>query len=378
MPASKDGKTWRCQFYYKDWQGNTHKKNKRGFRTKAEAEAWERDFRQQQQFNPDIKFGNFIEMYMKDMSNRLRETTMEGKRYMIDTKILPYFKDKSISEITAADIRAWQNELIKQNYAPTYLKTINNQMSAIFNYAVRYYDLKDNPCRKAGSIGKAKGDEMNFWTKDEFNQFLTAIEGKPDAYMAFKLLFWTGARVGEILALTFRDIDLDKRIISITKNLVRVKGKDVINPPKTAKGNRKITIPPFLVEDLRDYIGRLYGIMPDERIFRFTRSFLEHEIIRGAKESGVGRIRIHDLRHSHASLLVDLGFQPIEIKDRLGHEKIVTTLDTYSHLYPNKQMELADRLELVNQEDAVGQDERGTSNNRNTVVNFEKYKKAAN
>lgn len=353
MPASKDGKTWRCQFYYKDWQGNTHKKNKRGFRTKAEAEAWERDFRQQQQFNPDIKFGNFIEMYMKDMSNRLRETTMEGKRYMIDTKILPYFKDKSISEITAADIRAWQNELIKQNYAPTYLKTINNQMSAIFNYAVRYYDLKDNPCRKAGSIGKAKGDEMNFWTKDEFNQFLTAIEGKPDAYMAFKLLFWTGARVGEILALTFRDIDLDKRIISITKNLVRVKGKDVINPPKTAKGNRKITIPPFLVEDLRDYIGRLYGIMPDERIFRFTRSFLEHEIIRGAKESGVRRIRIHDLRHSHASLLVELGFQPLAIAERLGHEKIETTLNTYSHLYPNKQAELADRLELENEEDEL-------------------------
>ena len=378
MPATRDGKTWRSQFYYEDWQGVRHKKNKRGFKTKAEAEEWERNFRQQQQKDLDINFENFVEIYFADMENRLRESTIKNKRYVFDLKVTPYFKKKKMCEIKTADIRAWQNELIKQGYAQTYLKSINNQLAALFNYAVRYYDLKDNPCRKAGSIGKAKGDEMNFWTKDEFNQFLTAIEGKPDAYMAFKLLFWTGARVGEILALTFRDIDLDKRIISITKNLVRVKGKDVINPPKTAKGNRKITIPPFLVEDLRDYIGKLYGIMPDERIFRFTRSFLEHEIIRGAKESGVRRIRIHDLRHSHASLLVDLGFQPIEIKDRLGHEKIVTTLDTYSHLYPNKQMELADRLELVNQEDAVGQDERGDSNNRNTVVNFEKYKKTAN
>lgn len=278
MPASKDGKGWRCQFYYKDWQGNTHKKNKRGFRTKAEAETWERDFRQQQEFKPEIRFGNFVEMYMEDMKNRLRSTTVEGKRYIINTKLLPYFKDKSICDITAADIRAWQNELMKQGYSQTYLKTINNQMSAIFNYAVRFYDLKENSCRKAGSIGKSRGEEMQFWTKEEFELFLTAIEDKTEAHMAFKLLFWTGMRVGELLALTFRDISIDERIISINKNLVRIKGKDIINPPKTERGKRKITIPAFLADDLREYMSRLYGLMPDERIFRFTKSFMEHEM----------------------------------------------------------------------------------------------------
>ena len=372
MPATKDGKMWRSQFYYTDWQGKKHKKNKRGFRTKAEAEQWERDFRQQQQFRPDIRFENFIEIYMEDMKNRLRESTMDGKRYMIDTKIIPYFKDKSISDITAADVRAWQNKLIKENFAPTYLKTINNQLSAIFNYAVRYYDLKDNPCKKAGSIGKSKGEEMSFWTKEEFEQFLTAVEHKPDAYMAFKLLFWTGMRVGEMLALQFNDIDTEKRIITISKNLVRLKGKDIINPPKTEKGKRKITIPQFLADELDEYMNKLYGLMKEERIFRFTRSYLEHEIKRASEQAGVKRIRIHDLRHSHASMLVELGFQPLEIKDRLGHEKIVTTLDTYSHLYPNKQMQLADRLELLNQ----GGDTPPPADSN--VVAFDKYKKVAN
>jgi len=248
---------------------------------------------------------------------------------VFDLKVTPYFKKKKVCEIKTSDIRAWQNELIKQGYAPTYLKSINNQLAALFNYAVRYYDLNDNPCRKAGSIGKSKADDMEFWTKQEFKQFLPSMDKKPEARMAFMLLYWTGMRIGELLALTYEDIDLEKR-------------------PKTPKSNRKITIPPFLAEELKEYCSRLYGIMPNERMFRFTKSYMEHEIVRGIKETGVKRIRIHDLRHSHASLLVELGFQPLAIAERLGHEKIETTLNTYSHLYPNKQAELADRLELEN------------------------------
>ena len=162
MPATRDGKTWRSQFYYEDWQGVRHKKNKRGFKTKAEAEEWERNFRQQQQKDLDINFENFVEIYFADMENRLRESTIKNKRYVFDLKVTPYFKKKKMCEIKTADIRAWQNELIKKGYAQTYLKSINNQLAALFNYAVRYYDLKDNPCRKAGSIGKSKADDMEF------------------------------------------------------------------------------------------------------------------------------------------------------------------------------------------------------------------------
>ena len=322
MPATRDGKTWRSQFYYEDWQGIRHKKNKRGFKTKAEAEEWERNFRQQQRKDLDINFENFVEIYFADMENRLRESTIKNKRYVFDLKVTPYFKKKKMCEIKTADIRAWQNELIKQGYAPTYLKSINNQLAALFNYAVRYYDLKDNPCRKAGSIGKSKADDMEFWTKQEFKQFLSSMDKKPEARMAFMLLYWTEMRIGELLALTYEDIDLEKRIISISKSYQRLDGKDVITPPKTPKSNRKITIPPFLAEELKEYCSRLYGIMPNERMFRFTKSYMEHEIVRGIKETVVKKIRIHDLRHSHASLLVELGFQPLAIAERLGHEKI--------------------------------------------------------
>lgn len=351
MSVTRDGKLWRSQFYYEDWQGKRHKKNKRGFKTKGEAEAWERDFRQQQQRDLDIKFDNFVEIYFKDMENRLRESTIINKRYVFDLKVTPYFKNKKMCEIRTADIREWQNMLIKVGYAPTYLKSINNQLAALFNYAVKYYDLKDNPCRKAGSIGKGKADEMEFWTKQEFKEFFTSMEEKPEAKMAFLILYWTGIRIGELLALTYEDIDLEKRIISITKSYQRIKGKDMVTPPKTPKSNRKVTIPSFLAEELKEYCSMLYGITPKERMFRFTKSFMEHEIVRGIKKTGVKRIRLHDLRHSHASLLVEMGFQPLAIAERLGHEKIETTLNTYSHLYPNKQAELAEQLEIANGEE---------------------------
>ena len=134
----------------------------------------------------------------------------------------------------------------------------------------------------------------------------------------------------------------------MNKSYQRIEGRDIITPPKTPKSKRVITIPSFLVEELKEYTSRLYGIMADERMFRFTKSCMEHEIIRGIKASGVKRIRLHDLRHSHASMLVEMGFTPLAIAERLGHEKIETTLNTYSHLYPNKQGELADKLEIEN------------------------------
>ena len=152
----------------------------------------------------------------------------------------------------------------------------------------------------------------------------------------------------ELLALTYDDIDLEKRTISVNKSYQRIEGRDIITPPKTPKSKRIITIPPFLAEELKEYTSHLYGIMADERMFRFTKSYMEHEIIRGIKASGVKKIRLHDIRHSHASLLVEMGFTPLAIAERLGHEKIETTLNTYSHLYPNKQGELADKLEMEN------------------------------
>lgn len=128
---------------------------------------------------------------------------------------------------------------------------------------------------------------------------MPSMDEKPEARMAFLLLYWTGMRIGELLALTYEDIDLEKRIVSISKSYQRIKGKDMITPPKTPKSNRKVNIPPFLAEELKEYCNMLYGITAGERMFRFTKSYMEHEIVRGIKETGVKRIRLHDLRHSH-------------------------------------------------------------------------------
>ena len=203
MGVYKEGKNWKVQVYYKDWQGNQKRKQKRGFRTKGEAKEWERDFLQQQSQGVDIEFGNFLEIYYKDMDVRLREHTMYTKRYIIDLKIRPYFGKKILSEITVADVRAWQNKLLMykdkngKGYSQTYLKTINCQLTAIFNYAIRYYNLQDNPCRKAGAIGKSKGEPKDFWMQEEFNDFLETVSDKPETRMAFLLLYWTGMRIGD-------------------------------------------------------------------------------------------------------------------------------------------------------------------------------------
>ena len=353
MKAEKDKKTgkWLIQYRYTDWQGKRRKSTKRGFATKREAEEWLRNFLITQKADFDMKFEDFWKMYCADMETRLREHTMRTKKYIVELKILPYFGDKRVNDITAADIRQWQNELIKMGYSPTYLKTINNQLSAIFNYAVRYYDLKSNPCVKAGSMGKSKAEEMDFWTGEEFRKFIDSVMNKRLSYMAFMTLYWTGMRMGELLALNPKDIDLEKRTISITKSYQRLGKKDVITPPKTPKSKRVITIPEFLAADIKDYMDSLYELRENDRLFPITKYYLEHEMQRGIKESGVKRIRVHDLRHSHASMLIELGFSPLEIANRLGHEKVETTLNTYAHLYPNKQTKLAERLDSEYRED---------------------------
>ena len=169
--------------------------------------------------------------------------------------------------------------------------------------------------------------------------------------LAFLLLYWTGMRIGELLALTYNDINLEEKTISINKSYQRLKGKDMITQPKTPKSIRVITMPDFLAEEFREYCSHLYGIMKKERLFRFTKSHMEHCMATGIERSGVKRIRLHDLRHSHASMLVDMGVAPLEIAERLGHEKVETTLNTYSHLYPSTQSKLAGLLDKKHEEE---------------------------
>ena len=205
MPAYKDNRqgTWYASFYFENWQGVKQKKLKRGFATKKDALAWEREFLLQQAADLTMTFEAFVEIYITDKKKRLRENTWSVKEHIIRTKILPYFKEKRLSEIKPRDVIAWQNEMLNYRdkngkaYSPTYLKTLHGQLSAILNHAVRFYGLKSNAAATAGCMGSEKHKEMLFWTKEEYLKFAEAMMDKPQSYYAFEVLYWCGIREGD-------------------------------------------------------------------------------------------------------------------------------------------------------------------------------------
>ena len=307
MPAYKDKEkgTWYASFYYEDWTGKKVKKLKRGFSTKRDALEWERTFLQQQTADLEMTFENFVALYAADMKGRIKENTWGTKEHILYKKLVPYFGKRKMCDIHSKEIMAWQNEMLNHHdengkpYSPVYLKTLHNQLSAVFNHAVRHYGLKVNPAAQVGNMGKAKGREMLFWTKAEYLKFADVMMDKPLSYYAFEMLYWCGVREGELLALTAADFDFEKQTVTISKSYQRIKGRDVITDPKTPKSNRVIQMPAFLCDEMQDYLKSLYAVQPTDRIFTVTKSYLHREMDRGAKEAGVKRIRIHDLRHPY-------------------------------------------------------------------------------
>ncbi len=351
MSVYKDGDKWRVIYRYTNWQGERKQTQKRGFITKREALAWEREMLLKQSGKLDMTFESFFEIYEADKTKRVKQNTWESKSHIIRTKIIPYFGKRKIAEIEPKDVIAWQNELLShvdkngEPYSQTYLKTIHSQLSAIFNHAVRFYHLPSNPAQKAGAMGSEEQKEMLFWTKEEYLKFSDEMMDKPLSFYAFEILYWCGVRLGELLALTPADFDFKQNNLRINKSYQRLHGEDVITTPKTPKSNRIVKMPQFLGEEIQEYLGMLYEIGENDRIFPVTKHYLHHEMTRGAKAAGVKRIRIHDLRHSAISLLIEMGFSALAIADRVGHESIEITY-RYAHLFPNKQSEMANRLEM--------------------------------
>ena len=214
-----------------------------------------------------------------DMTARLKQSTILTKKHICETHILPFFGKKPINEIKASDVRRWQNQLMNspKGYSKTYLKTINNQLTCMINYAKRFYDLNTNPCGQAGSIGQAKAEEMDYWTYDEYVAFREGIKDKPLSYICFQVLYWTGIREGELLALTAADIDLIAKQIDINKTYQRLHGEDIITTPKTRKVREKF---PFRISCVRNCkstwipaicLLRTRGSFPSQNLFSLTR-----------------------------------------------------------------------------------------------------------
>ena len=205
MPAYKDSKTgtWFVKFYCKDWTGENKQIKKRGYATKREALDYERNYKIRQENNLDMTFGEFWKLYTEDVKNYVKLNTWLTKEHIVDTKILPYFKNLKMNEITPGDVRKWQNEMVAfryengKCYSQTYKKTMHNILSAIFNHACRFYNLKSNPARQAGNMGREEKKEMLFWTTEEYKKFSEAVIDKPVSFYAFEMLYWTGMRLGD-------------------------------------------------------------------------------------------------------------------------------------------------------------------------------------
>ena len=348
MPAYKDEKknTWYVLFYYKDWKGKNIKKQKRGFSTKREALQWESAFKNSVDVSMNVSLAEFVEIYFNDKKGELKERSIRNKKYMIEKHILPYLGMRTMGTITPSDVIKWQSVIREKGYKPTYLRMLNNQLSALFTHAHNIYNLKNNPCKKVKKMGKSDADKLPFWTKSEYDIFIASLDKEDIYYLIFQILFWTGCREGELLALTPKDIDLNKNTIHIDKTYFRADGKDIITPPKTECSIRTITIPEFLKEELKDYIEQRYPYSDGARLFPMTARAVQKKFKFQIEKTGLPYIRVHDFRHSHVAFLINEGISPLLIKERLGHKDIQITMNTYGHLYPNQQRQVA---EILNQ-----------------------------
>lgn len=198
MGVYKDDKTasWFCKFYFKDWQGDRHQTTKRGFKTKRDALRWQADFIAKENRSMHISFEAYVKIYFEDRKNKLKERTVYNKKYMIDKHILPYFKNKKVDEVTSSDIIQWQNAMEEKGYSQTYLRMVQNQLTALYTHAAKIYGLK-NPCVSVEKMGKSDADHIDFWTKEEYDRFISVVDKSDKYYVLFELLFWTGIRIGD-------------------------------------------------------------------------------------------------------------------------------------------------------------------------------------
>lgn len=355
MPAYKDKvrNTWIAKFQHKNWCGEVKWVTKRGFSTKRDALLFEREFLARKNGGLDMLFSDFVKVYREERKPRIKDSTYQTKDNIIETKILPYFQGKRLRDINTKDVMKWQNVMLEYRdpitgkpYSKSYLKTIHNQLTAIFNHAVKYYKLPENPARTVGNMGTDKGIQMKFWTREQYLKFSEHMMDDPIGYYYFQMLYWCGLREGEAFALTAEDFDFRKSTVSITKTFQHLKGKDVITEPKTPKSNRIVQMPTFLAEEMKEYLDSLYDLQPDDRIFPLCKSYLYRRMEQASKLLGLPRIRVHDLRHSHVSLLINMGYSAVAIADRMGHESIDITY-RYAHLFPNIQSQMAADLDAL-------------------------------
>ncbi|HLQ96653.1 MAG TPA: tyrosine-type recombinase/integrase [Pseudogracilibacillus sp.] len=383
---------FRANLGYHPITGKQIQKYRSGFKTKKEArEEYSRllltksDALEEKQ--NDILFQQFIE----DIFLPWYKTQVKGRTYdnRLPTvrKHFTFFDNLITTEITPIHVQKWQLALSKKKYRSSYIRNVQGLFSMAMDRAVVLGLAESNPSKIVGNVKKTK-TKIDFWTKEEFEEVISLFY-KEDYYQHFLFislwfLFMTGMRIGEATAIQWEDIDFDAGVLSIDKTLY-YKNLDNYSfvEPKTKASVRHIALDGDTLTLLRKWKNVQQSVVQTNFVMSYNgvptqKHTLSHAITRFSKKAGVHRIRLHALRHSHASLLISMGENPLIIKDRLGHEDIETTLGTYGHLYPNSNFEVAHKLEGILSYQTATENEDTSPKNQFTVQYLRKDFEANN
>ena len=301
-----------------------------------------------------ILFPIFCEEYLKDIKRRVKKNTYVVKERLFKRDIIPAFT-KPIGKITSLDVRKWQDKILDANLEGTSMHTINAQMKALFSYGQKHYNLKRNPVQDAGHIGAKNRDpdKYVFWTKEQFDSFIALIDHEA-ANLAFHLLYYSGVRSGEMYALRWKHIDFENNIIHVKETRAELPARDgsgkvtyIYTKPKTRQSIRDIHMPKQIMNMLVTWKEKQYKPKENDLVLPLTREILRYQMNTRCEKANVPKMRIHDFRHSHASMLISMDVNIFEVSKRLGHDDIGITAKIYSHLYTSKQEKLAKKLENI-------------------------------
>lgn len=351
--VKKDGKQkYRVKVNYTDPSGK-YKSIERTIYGVEEAKQLERELLYEVSKNGATKkltLNLLYEQYISAKKHEIKEITLNKNTQIITTHILPYLGDIRLDRLVAPTLQAWKQDIEKLGLSIATRKGIYGTLRAMLNFAVKMDYLQQNPLLKVGNFKAPleRHKEMLFYTPEEFKKYIAAAKTTAEQtdyweyYVFFCIAYFTGCRKSEIYALTWNDVKDGS--LHITKSLnQKLKGGDRTTPPKNKSSIRTIQIPMPLQSVLDEHYKRCQS-MPnfnhDYYICGGIKALRDHAIDAAnrnfATMAGVKRIRIHDFRHSHASLLANNGINIQEIARRLGHADISITLKTYSHLYPQE------------------------------------------
>ncbi len=363
MNGKKDGKQkYRVRINYVDDLGHARQLDRVVYGSE-EAKQLERELNYKIKIKtekPDtaLTLQQLYDEYIKAKTHEVRESTLDKSKRMLKLYVLDKYGSVKLNKLTPVLLNEWKQHInsLEGISSITTRQNIYGEFRALLNYGVKMEYLQKNPLLKVGNF-KAPLEfkkEMDFYTADEFKKFISAARAHCDKqelsgelfdwnyYVFFCIAFYMGMRKGEIYALRWCDMTDDE--IKITRSLnQQLRGSDRITPPKNKSSVRTIQIPEPLKAVLSEHKERCKVlknfseellVCGGEKALRNTTVSNMNEYF--AKSADLKKIRIHDYRHSHASLLAQKGISIHEIARRLGHSNITQTLETYSHLYPSE------------------------------------------